>query len=162
MWITDTGDLELAKFIIENSKLDEKGCWVWQKYKDRDGYGHVGGWSEWYKKYRKQRSHQLSLIAFIGIYEPSYFVLHLCNNSSCVNPAHLCLGTHQENMEHVRKAGTQKGRYGAQNNASKLTQDQVDFLRQGHPGYTISQLAKEWKLWPKTLSNAKKGLSWKT
>jgi hypothetical protein len=35
----------------------------------------------------------------------SMHVLHICDNKACCNPAHLYLGTHQDNMADVKARG---------------------------------------------------------
>ena len=64
-------------------------------------------------------------------------VLHRCDNPMCVNPAHLFLGTHFDNMRDMAA----KGRAGA----GKLTIDQVRLIRQTHKtlGKTHGELAKQ-------------------
>ncbi len=69
---------------------DANGCWVWQGARDPKGYGRirVGGTSG-----RTLFTHRLMCKGLTD----ALHVDHLCNNTSCCNPAHLEAVTQQEN-----------------------------------------------------------------
>lgn len=82
------------------------GCWEWNLYKDRDGYGQV------HLKYDDGkhnicRAHRISwMIANQQDWPIDKPVArHICNNPHCVNPDHVIPGTHQENTDDMIKAG---------------------------------------------------------
>lgn len=67
-------------------------CWEWTGSKDKTGRA-------------KFRLHGESTIAARtayllanGEFDRSCLILHTCDNPSCVNPEHLFLGTHRDNM----------------------------------------------------------------
>lgn len=70
------------------------GCWLWLGSIDPKGYGQIR--DEW--GHLRIASH-ISL-QFLGIgVPPDMEVLHKCDNPPCVNPDHLRVGTHKDNMQ---------------------------------------------------------------
>lgn len=79
-------------YIIDRSRTNQSGCWLWSLTKDRDGYGY-GCFQQ-----RKRRAHRLSYEAFVGPVPEGLHLDHLCRERSCVNPAHLESVTCGENI----------------------------------------------------------------
>lgn len=82
------------------------GCWEWQGFLSKHGYGSVGCY--WGKYYKVTRPHMLSYILAKGDYDRSLHICHKCNTPSCVNPEHLYAGTPYENHLDAVRAGTYK------------------------------------------------------
>lgn len=100
-------------------------CWVWNACKDKYGYG-------WIKLGKKTiAAHRLSYMIHNGDIGSGMHVLHTCDNPSCVNPAHLFLGTHIDNMEDMKKKGRWRGvsNAGENNPLAKLSANQVAEIR---------------------------------
>lgn len=77
----------------------EESCWIWTAAKLPRGYGFIGkgGRGNGYIY-----AHRLSYILHKGDIPKGMFILHSCDNPSCVNPDHLFLGTQMDNMKDMR------------------------------------------------------------
>lgn len=75
-------------------------CWLWIGHKNEYGYGvmHL-------KNRGCQLSHRISYEVYKGEIEGKLCVCHTCDNPACVNPAHLWLGTHKDNIRDSVKKG---------------------------------------------------------
>jgi hypothetical protein len=73
------------------------GCWIWQKYKDKDGYGQFKfNGVAW-------RAHRFSYELYVGPIPEGMDLDHTCHIRRCVNPEHLEPVTHEDNMKNLRK-----------------------------------------------------------
>lgn len=74
-------------------------CVEWQGARHRQGYGvvKVGG--------RVTLAHRVAFEQANGPILGGLHVLHRCDNPPCVNPEHLFLGTHQDNMDDRQRKG---------------------------------------------------------
>ena len=113
-------------------------CWEWQGSKKGAGYGsfYVN------KEEKAQRSHRVCWSFFNGPIPNDLHVLHNCHNPLCVNPAHLYLGTHQDNMRDRTSLGRwEKTRpRGTKHANSKLSELDVLEIRRLYATGKIEQI----------------------
>lgn len=101
MKITEKEKAKLFGHIIK-----KRGCWGWSGEKRYDGYSlfriRMNG------KQRTFGVHRLLWFLAYGEVLPGFFVMHKCDNPSCVRLDHLCLGTHRINMDDMKRKGRQR------------------------------------------------------
>jgi hypothetical protein len=86
-------------------------------------------------------------------------VCHRCDNPACVNPDHLFLGTHQDNMDDMWSKG--RGVKGEEKFNSRLTEVQVRQIKIGlEAGESYGSLAKKFGVARPTVRAIKKGRTW--
>ena len=79
-------------------RKNKAGCWLWQASKDKDGYGQIRVGQ------KIRRAHRVAYSMYTGELIPvGMDIDHLCYIRACVNPDHLQLVSHDENMKNLRK-----------------------------------------------------------
>jgi len=118
-------------------------CWVWIAHCNVRGYPYgrfsVSG--------TLRLAHRVSWELHNNALVPSGIdILHKCDNPPCVNPEHLFLGTHTDNMRDMICKNRWQPTKGEANNMAKLTQSQVDEIRIKYATGKTSQniLAREY------------------
>lgn len=109
----------------------ENGCWEWLAGKSQSGYGHFSIKDTKGKK-RPFRAHRISYQIHRGPITNGLWVLHNCpsgDNPACVNPDHLWLGTHLDNVRDKEAKGRGVRLHGEDNPCALLRDDDVREIR---------------------------------
>ena len=129
------------------------GCQLWLIYADPNGYGRM----KWDGTY--QLAHRLAWKAHRGQIPDGIDVLHKCDVPSCINPDHLFLGTHQDNMNDKVAKGRQSRIWGERSGAHKLTSDQVRAIRVDVRRH--KDIAASYGVCQATVAHIKVGRNWR-
>lgn len=112
-----------ASFMESVIPEPNSGCWLWLGSETNSGYGCVR------HKGKNLKAHRASWLLFRGPLKRRLSVCHKCDNPPCVNPDHLFLGTHQENMRDMVRKGRTIRLKGSAHPGAKLTELAVLAIR---------------------------------
>ena len=153
------------------SRVDQSGgpdaCWPWTGACKR--YGVLARDVSQGKKHAQ--AHRVAWELTNGPIPDGLYVLHHCDNPPCCNPAHLFLGTQEDNMRDCRdkgRLGPRKGltsenaAKGERNASAKLTEAQVVEIRRLAASNTRAYvIAKQFDVTPTQISRIVARVCWK-
>lgn len=103
--IRPLNEVEVLAKLKRNIIVTDNNCWEWQGTRLATGYGL-------FRVLGQRLAHRVSFVLKYGTLGEGLFVCHKCDNKTCVNPDHLFLGTHQDNMDDmVVKGRSTKNKY---------------------------------------------------
>ncbi|OAN35080.1 hypothetical protein A4X17_11400 [Plantibacter sp. H53] len=127
--------------ILTDFIVTESGCWEWQGLVDKNGYGRAydasmpaGRRIDW--------AHRVSYRLRIGPIPENHELDHTCENTVCMNPAHLDPVTRPE---HVRRTIERAGGYVRQQEAAAMR----------HSGMTYAEIAEAMHLSGRSAAHAR-------
>jgi hypothetical protein len=115
-------------------------------------------------------AHRVSYELANGPIPPGLFVCHTCDNPPCVNPRHLWVGTHTDNLRDMSAKGRGGMNRGSRNANSLLNEDTVRAIRAEYrrgamgPGVKTGShrwLAAKYGVSRATIQQLLEGKSWK-
>lgn len=138
-------------------KVDKSGeCWLWTGNKDKHGYGRIRC------DHRKIRVHRVSFMIKFGEIPTGLCVCHKCDNPPCVNPEHLFLGTHADNIKDMFAKHRNNPPRGQRNHSAKLNERKVRLIRKIVSSHSMSnrRIAKRFGVSSQSIDAIANGRSW--
>lgn len=114
------------RFWEKVAKRSADECWEWTACRNANGYGTIGSGG---RKGRAVLAHRVSYEIHFSPIPGGLCVLHSCDNPSCVNPAHLHLGTNFDNVQEAIERNLRWVHLGSKAGTAKLTEDDVRSIR---------------------------------
>ena len=132
-------------------------CWEWQAGINSTGRGmfSIG---------RKSiKAHRMAWTLTNGEIPENMIVCHKCDNGKCVNPNHLFLGTHKDNVADMYKKGRQNILKGENDPKSKLSKIDVLQIRKLYKSgkYSQQKIADKFCVARTTIQSILDGRNWK-
>lgn len=123
--IPDLSDGYTNKFWSKVNQKSQYECWDWLGACEKNGRGVVRIQKGLFKAAR------IAYFLTHGLYPGEQLVCHTCDNPNCVNPEHLFLGSHVDNMTDMARKGRGNGPHevGESSNGHTLTDNLVRKIR---------------------------------
>lgn len=144
--------IDMAYFWDRSIPEPNTGCWLWLAGLNNKGYAIM-----WRGK-SSLATRVLAEIFFDRVAVEHMHVLHRCDQPSCVNPAHLRLGFHIDNMREMGARG-RTNNAGMGNPRRVLDEDAVRRIRRSSG--TLKQIAKDEGVSPSTINGIRQGHTWR-
>lgn len=126
-------------------------CSEWAGPRNGDGYGHL------FFEGRGLLAHRVAFEIHVAPIGEGQVVRHACDNKPCVNPRHLLIGYHIDNMrDAVARGRTPRG---SRHGLSKLTEEQVTEIRR-RADSRLSALGREFNVSASTIRQIVKRKTW--
>lgn len=117
-------------------EVNESGCWIWTAGTRPNSKG-VSYPRHWTDDSKSIGAHRFSYELVHGSIPQGMYVCHKCDTPLCVNPDHLFVGSHKDNMrDMIEKKRSFVGRGEDKKGRAKLTNEQADQIRKMNMPYS--------------------------
>lgn len=144
--------------LIQKTRKQKSGCIDWMGGTTQDGYGQIALPG---MKGMLICVHRASYELFVGPIADGLKVMHKCDNTRCVNPAHLLSGTQSDNMKDMI-AKKRRNHYRTEYRGNKISEETAEMIRElCHSGRTHLSVAKQVGLSRAQVTKIASGMAWK-
>ena len=141
-------------------KKNPNECWPWLGQKRKPKGNAISGYGRLEFRKKQYTAHKLVWELHNKTKVPEgYCVCHVCDNPECVNPNHLFLGSIQDNNDDKLKKKRQQKGEGV--HTSKLTEEDVKYIKSLPEGFNQSEVARQFGVYPSAIWNIVNGQRWK-
>jgi hypothetical protein len=159
MFLGDLRERLLPKAHITDNEDD---CWLWKNTSRR--YGNIASGCA---GLGILQAHRASYLVHIGPIPNGLNVLHSCDNTLCINPKHLFLGTQADNVDDMIHKGRQsfggdRPKFGEDNPVALLTTNEVIEIKKllAEGKLMVKEIATMFKVSRQAITNIKTGRRW--
>jgi hypothetical protein len=147
---------DVARFVSKVDRKSNDECWQWIAGTFKSKNGHYGSFhfngNDWL-------AHRVAYFQANNIDPGDKEVCHKCDNTLCVNPSHLFLGEHIDNIRDMLCKNRYKDTKGESNPKAKLTNEDVREIRT-LPG-SASSIAHNRKMAISSICRIRNRTTWK-
>ena len=151
-------DADAIRFWSGAEITSADSCWVWKRKTGKRGYGQTSVYQN--RKSRTALAHRVAWQLTYGEIPEGMHVCHRCDNPSCVNPSHLFLGSPFVNVHDMITKGRRVLVRGESSPNSKLTIDQVRWIR-ANSDRSTGELARQLAISRQSVRDVIAGRTWK-
>ena len=131
-------------------------CWLWRGSKSGRGYGVF-----WFDGHQTAATRVAWYLAHGSRPTETQVVRHTCDNPPCVNPAHLLVGSQQENVADMWQRDRAASFAGEAHGQARLTDDDIRNIRERlAEGGTVKEVAAEYGISGRTVRAVRSGERW--
>lgn len=136
--------------------VNKKGCWICISHsKTIWGYPQItiDGKNTKISRYMYKK--------YKGIIKKGMHVLHKCDDRACINPDHLFLGTHKDNMTDKKNKGREHHPSGEKNGKHKLTNEEILKIKYDFPNLRHTEIGRIFNISSQHIGNIRNGKYWR-